>query len=153
LENYEVWKGFADKYAIRWWFSEGTALGLYRGNDFNLNDDDVDLCVDGDWLLWFGRYGYLELIDLGFRHVHTNPYYMLSFIRKGVKLDVAFQVRGPGLLCIANYGECEGTYPLTRQLKWVQGKYPVPDHVEYYEKLYGPEWMIPKRNSKPIPNK
>ncbi len=149
LETYALWKGFVDKYGIRWWFSEGTALGLYRGNEFNLNDDDIDVCIDGEWLPWFARHGYHELKSLGFRHVHTNPYFMMSFIRKRVKLDVAFQVRGPGLLCIADYGECDGTYPWTRNLKWVQGKYPVPDHVEYYETLYGPDWKIPKRSAKP----
>lgn len=150
LENIEAWRTIADKYGIRWWCSEGTALGLFRANELNVNDDDVDICMDGEWLSWFCVHGMQEMKRQGFRHVHTNAGYMISFIRRQVKLDVAFQVRGPGLLCIAGDQECDNTYPYTRNLRWIQGKYPVPDHVEYYETLYGPTWQTPQRHLKPL---
>ena len=151
-ENLELISDILTKYKLKFWLSEGTALGAIRDGNFILYDDDVDI---GMWYTDFNKFKTValpELIKNGFTFdqiIMNNTFLGLS--RKGEKLDIDFT--GEDIDCMscktknANCKNCNILIDKLSNMKYITflgKKYLCPD-IDYLEYLYGPNWKIPLR--------
>ena len=156
LDNLAVFKRIMHKVGIRddhqeWWLSEGTALGCFRDKQLLAWDDDVDVYVEGSKLDVFFDRAWPKLKRAGFHHVHSHPYYYVSLVRNGEKLDVGFLIDSPDhkTMCGAGHVPCSKLRPLifpTIPIQLGSATYYVPGNVGYYEMLYGKDWYVPQFN-------
>ena len=154
LDNLAVFKRIMHEVDIRddhqeWWLSEGTALGCFREGRILPWDDDVDVYVEGSKLGVFFNRAWPKLKRAGFIHVHSHPYYYVSLVRNGEKLDVGFLVDDSSTMCGAGHVPCSKLRPLifpTLPIQLGSAIYYVPGNVGYYEMLYGKDWYVPQFN-------
>lgn len=140
-----------DKYNIKFWLSEGTALGIYRDNDLIEYDDDVDFSFRGDinnQYDIFLNFVIPELKHKGYLCSKINNLYFA--IKNGHFID--FDILIPGKICVAKgWGSSDIVIPYTEKLNQIQWKdrtWNIPT-IKYFEFLYGKTWNIPIRNFKP----
>ena len=151
-ENLELVADILDKYKLKFWLSEGTALGAIRDGNFILYDDDVDI---GMWYTDFDKFEMLALPELkknGFtcdQLIMNNTFIGLS--RKGEKLDIDFTEKDIDCMsCKTTNAKCINCNILIDKLSnmkyitFIGKKYLCPD-IDYLEYLYGPNWKIPLR--------
>ena len=138
------------KYGIKYYLSEGTALGLYRNNDLIDWDDDIDIGMEESQYNIFVKKCLPELISKGYYltyyyHPSINGY-ILGFNKDKQLIDIE-NVK-VGEKCISKYGNlCDELLPHIQKVtekEWKGRKFPVPEE-SYYVYLYGKDWKIPKK--------
>jgi len=137
--------------SIKYWMSAGTALGLYRNNDFIEGDTDIDIAMVG----YSGIDN--EIIkamvdDTGFELIrdiyHEDMPQQLAFMKDGVIFDIYIHWR-EGDNYINNSESGKQTMPkwMYDSQKIINTKYgnlPFPkDPEKYFEIRYG-DWKIPQ---------
>ena len=157
MENLKVFKRIMTRNGILdhrgdWWLSEGSALGAYRERRLLPWDDDVDVCLREKHITKFFQTIWPQLMRAGFKHVHSHPYYYVSLIRKGEKLDIGFLMESkPQQICGAGHVYCSQLVPCIFPTKPVvlssyHETYYVPGKECYYILLYGKDWRRPQFN-------
>jgi len=139
------------KNGVKYYFSEGTALGLYRNGDLIDWDDDIDIGMDEKNYDLFLKKCVPVLIRRGYYLLyHWIPSLnknLLSFLKDGQLIDVDNVKEGEK--CISKMGKlCDEVLPHIKeftQKQWRGKMFPVPESVKYYEYLYGKNWRIPKK--------
>ena len=138
------------KHGVRYYFSEGTALGLYRSGDLIDWDDDIDIGMVESQYNIFVKKCLPELISKGYYltyyyHPSINGY-LLGFIKDKQLIDIE-NVK-VGKWCISKMGKlCDELLPHIQKItekEWKGRKFPVPEE-SYYVYLYGKDWKIPKK--------
>jgi phosphorylcholine metabolism protein LicD len=80
------------KHGVRYYFSEGTALGLYRSGDLIDWDDDVDIAMEEDQYNRFLKKCLPELVNRGYyllySYSHCIKKELLAFLKNGQLIDV-----------------------------------------------------------------
>jgi len=138
------------KYSVHYYFSEGTALGLYRSGDLIDWDDDIDIGMEESQYNIFVEKCLPELISKGYYltyYYHPSiDGYLLGFIKDKQLIDIE-NVK-IGKWCISKMGKlCDELLPHIQKLtekEWRGRKFPVPEE-SYYVYLYGKDWRIPKK--------
>jgi hypothetical protein len=147
-------KDTLDKYNIKFWLSEGTALGIYRDGDLIEYDDDVDFSFRGD----IGNQYNIFLKNV-IPELNSKGYICNSGVGKNKNLYYAmknnhfidFDIVMPNWHCIARNGPCNELIPYIEKLEtitWRGKTWNIPTK-EYLIYLYGKTWNIPIRNYKP----
>jgi hypothetical protein len=138
------------KYGVKYYLSEGTALGLYRSGDLIDWDDDIDIGMEESQYNIFVKKCLPELISRGYYltyyyHPSINGY-ILGFNKDKQLIDIE-NVK-VGEKCISKYGKlCDGLLPHIQKLtekEWRGRMFPVPEE-SYYVYLYGKDWRIPRK--------
>jgi len=138
------------KHKIKYYFSEGTALGLYRDGDLIDWDDDIDIALEEKEYNQFLKKIIPELVNRGYYLLY--PYYpgikihFLSFYKNGQLIDVENIKKGKK--CVSKSGEiCDKLLPHIQKLtekQWRGRNFPVPEE-SYYVYLYGKNWKVPRK--------
>lgn len=138
------------KYGVKYYLSEGTALGLYRSGDLIDWDDDIDIGMEESQYNIFVKKCLPELISKEYYltyyyHPSINGY-ILGFNKDKQLIDIE-NVK-VGEKCISKYGKlCDELLPHIQKItekEWKGRKFPVPEE-SYYVYLYGKDWKIPKK--------
>jgi hypothetical protein len=136
---------------IKYYFSEGTALGLYRDGDLIDWDDDIDIGMEELQYNKFVEKCYPELISKGYYLLNHHFLYslnhnFLSLLKNGHLID--FENVKKGKKCTSKWGKlCDELLPHIQKItykEWRGQKFPVPEE-SYYVYLYGKDWNIPKK--------
>jgi len=138
------------KQGIRYYFSEGTALGLYRSGDLIDWDDDIDIGMEESQYNEFVEKCIPELVNRGYYLIYNYILaingHLLSFLKNGQLIDIE-NVK-VGKKCISKVGGlCDELLPHIQKLtekEWRGRKFPVPEE-SYYVYLYGKNWSIPMK--------
>ena len=139
------------KHGVRYYFSEGTALGLYRDGDLIDWDDDIDIAMDEEQYNKFIKKCLPELISKGYYSLYHHFIYslnhnLLSFLKNGQLIDIENVKKGNK--CISKLGKlCDELLPHIQKLTekpWRGRMFPVPEE-SYYAYLYGKDWRIPRK--------
>jgi hypothetical protein len=143
------------KYGVRYYFSEGTALGIYRNGDLIDWDDDIDIGMEESQYNEFVEKCIPELVNRGYyliyNYIPAINGHLLSFLKNGQLIDIE-NVK-VGKKCISKLGKlCDELLPHIQKLtekEWRGRKFPVPEE-SYYVYLYGKDWRIPKKTKNQI---
>jgi len=138
------------KHGIKYYFSEGTALGIYRSGDLIDWDDDVDIAMEEDQYNIFVKKCIPELVNRGYyllyEYIPGIKRQLLAFLKNGQLIDV--ENIKVGKKCISKVGElCDKLLPHIQKLTekpWRRRMFPVPEE-SYYVYLYGKNWRIPRK--------
>ena len=135
------------KHRIRYYFSEGTALGIYRDGDLIDWDDDVDIAMEEKEYNKFVKKCLPELVNRGYYILYSGILLqLLSFMKNGQLIDVENVKKGKK--CISKNEEiCDELLPHIQKLtekEWRGRMFPVPEE-SYYVYLYGKNWKIPRK--------
>lgn len=138
------------KNGVKYYFSEGTALGLYRNGDLIDWDDDIDIGMKEKEYNKFVEKCVPELVNRGYYLIYNYTpainEHILSFLKDGQLIDIE-NVK-IGKWCISKMGKlCDELLPHIQKLtkkEWRGRKFPVPEE-SYYVYLYGKDWRIPKK--------
>ena len=138
------------KHGIKYYFSEGTALGIYRSGDLIDWDDDVDIAMEEDQYDIFLEKCIPELVNRGYyllyEYIPGIKIHLLAFLKNGELIDVENVKKGKK--CISKVGElCDDLLPHIQKLTekpWRGRMFPVPEE-SYYVYLYGKNWRIPRK--------
>jgi len=137
---------------IKYWLSEGTALGAIRENGFIYGDDDVDTGMDYKYRDKFVNKA-LPLLkqngfELTFSYCSGNNF---GFMRNNEKLDVDIvQPNGKCLACVTKNAmckKCDEMIPYLNdmnKINFLGREFTVPNEG-YLEYLYG-DWKTPIKN-------
>ena len=138
------------KHGVRYYFSEGTALGLYRSGDLIDWDDDVDIAMEEDQYNKFLKKCLPELVNRGYYSLYSYAHWikkeLLAFLKNGQLIDVEnIKINEK---CISKKGKlCDELLPHIQKLtkkEWRGRMFPVPEE-SYYVYLYGKNWRIPRK--------
>jgi hypothetical protein len=138
------------KHGIKYYFSEGTALGIYRSGDLIDWDDDVDIAMEEDQYNIFLEKCIPELVNRGYyllyEYIPGIKINLLAFLKNGELIDVENVKKGKK--CISKVGElCDELLPHIQKLTekpWRGRMFPVPEE-SYYAYLYGKNWRVPRK--------
>ena len=139
------------KHGIKYYFSEGTALGLYRDNDLIKWDDDIDIAMEEDQYNRFLKKCLPELVNRGYyllnhQFLHSLNYIFLTLLKNGHLIDIENVKKGEK--CTSKNGKlCDELLPHIQKLTekpWRGRMFPVPEE-SYYVYLYGKNWKIPRK--------
>jgi hypothetical protein len=138
------------KHSVKYYLSEGTALGIYRSSDLIDWDDDVDIALEEVEYNKFLEKCVPELVNSGYyllyEYIPAIKRQLLAFVKNGQIIDVE-NVK-IGKKCISKVGGlCDELLPHIQKLtekKWRGRKFPVPEE-SYYIYLYGKDWKIPRK--------
>ena len=149
-----------DKHGIKYWLSEGTALGIFRDNDLIACDDDVDFSYSYVYYDVFlnkvkpelESKGYIVGISSG---IHKNKlltnYGQYNFLIKNNHI-IDFDIFSVNQNCIAKFGKkCSELLPHLKKFYKIKfnNKYWNLPTESYYEYLYGKDWKTPLCHKKP----
>lgn len=153
-----------DKHGIKYWLSEGTALGIFRDNDLIACDDDVDFSYSYEYYDIFlnkvkpelESKGYIVGISSGILNnkLLTN-YGQYNFIIKNNHF-IDFDIFSVNQNCVAKFGrKCSELLPHLKKFHKIKfnNKYWNLPTESYYEYLYGKDWKTPLCHKKPITDK
>ena len=138
------------KHGIKYYFSEGTALGIYRSGDLIDWDDDIDIGMEELQYNRFVEKCIPELVNRGYyllyNYIPAINSHLLSFLKNGQLIDIE-NVK-VGKKCISKMGKlCDELLTHIQKVtekEWKGRKFPVPEE-SYYIYLYGKDWRIPKK--------
>lgn len=149
----KILKEATDRISHPYWLSAGTALGMYRDEDFIKGDTDIDIAM-------IGYEGIdKDIIDAleGYKIVRTafydgNPM-QIAFMTEDTVFDVYFHwPEGDNMVNYNTSGKTVMRADIYKNIKFFNtkhGLYPFPSPIEeYLEIRYGDDWRTPK-NSKP----
>lgn len=151
-DNLERFDDIMRHHGVRFWLSEGTALGAIREARFIPHDDDVDVAVDAKDLPAFLDRVHPDLERVGFELVKVwNDGNFMTFVRRGEALDVDFVKEGRPCMFLSKgkvgllRNKCEDLDRYLSHLRRVPfygRKYWVPGE-DYLAHLYGDDWKTP----------
>lgn len=151
-ENLLLFDKIMKQIGIKYWLSEGTALGVIRDNAFIPWDDDVDTSFMYNYRDTFIEQAFPLLKKEGFTLGHSfNHGNFITFHRKGEKIDVDI-VEKDGK-CVAsmtknaNTNECNNILPYLNNMRTVSflgTTFDVPGD-DYLEFLYSKNWKTPQK--------
>jgi hypothetical protein len=139
------------KHGVKYYFSEGTALGLYRSGDLIDWDDDIDIAMEESQYNKFIEKCLPELVSkeyylLYYHFLYSLNQNFLSLLKNGQIID--FENVKKGKKCISKHGKlCDELFPHIKKItekEWRGRKFPVPEE-SYYVYLYGKDWRTPKK--------
>ena len=138
------------KHKIKYYFSEGTALGLYRDGDLIDWDDDVDIALEEKEYNKFIEKCLPELFNRGYYFLNqmndSLHHNFLTLLKNGHLLDIENIKKG--IKCTSKNGRlCDELLPHIQKLtekQWIGRKFPVPEE-SYYVYLYGKNWKVPRK--------
>jgi hypothetical protein len=138
------------KHNVKYYLSEGTALGIYRDGDLIKWDDDIDIALKQKQYNIFIKKCIPELVNKGYYLLYLFHNALginyLSFLKEGQIIDVE-NVK-IGNKCASKVGGlCDELLPHIQKLtkkEWRGRKFPVPEE-SYYVYLYGKNWRIPMK--------
>jgi hypothetical protein len=138
------------KHGIKYYFSEGTALGIYRSGDLIDWDDDIDIGMEELQYNRFVEKCIPELVNRGYyllyNYIPAINSHLLSFLKNGQLIDIE-NVK-VGKKCISKMGKlCDELLTHIQKVtekEWKGRKFPVPEE-SYYVYLYGKDWKIPNK--------
>jgi hypothetical protein len=139
------------KHGIRYYFSEGTALGLYRSGDLIDWDDDIDIAMEESQYNKFIEKCLPELVSkeyylLYYHFLYSLNQNFLSLFKNGQIID--FENVKKGKKCTSKHGKlCDELFPHIKKItekEWRGRKFPIPEE-SYYVYLYGKDWRTPKK--------
>jgi hypothetical protein len=151
-ENKErVLRETSSKIKGQYWLSSGTALGMFRDNDFTERDTDIDYGMLGyegireDILSWFDD---CELIQDVFYNGRPQQ---VSFIKDGIIFEfVIYWLEGNEYVQVSIHGRQSMPKEVFERFKTIEckyGKFPLPeDHNTYFQRKIGDDWEIPKQS-------
>ena len=144
-------KKIFDKNNIKFYLSDGTALGAFRDNDFISYDDDVDICT----LEHQSRIEKIipELLNNGFKigRIKNRGSKFYSLIRNGEYVDIDIIVKNKMCATCDYDPNCNNIIPFLlnhSKIKFQGEIFNIPN-VKYFEYVYGSDWKIPQKK-KPI---
>jgi lipopolysaccharide cholinephosphotransferase len=151
-ENLELISKILNESGIKFWLSEGTALGARRDGDFISHDDDLDL---GIWYSDYNNFKYIILPLLknkGFNlDFQSEDGTFIGLSRKHEKVDIDFTGKNIKCMsCTTKRANCKNCNELLKYLKnmskikFLGNEYLCPD-TDYLEYLYGPDWKTPRK--------
>ena len=153
-ENLMLFDDIMGRLGIRYWLSEGTALGAVRDGAFITWDDDVDVGMYHSQKERFVKFGIPELARNGFTLCFVDNGSYFTFLRKNEALDV--DIVRPGGQCRAcrtTWAKCDTCNSLLpflvgnlRTVDFLGRQFVVPGD-SYLEYLYGPTWRTPQKQS------
>ena len=138
------------KHGIKYYFSEGTALGLYRNGNLIDWDDDIDIAMEEEEYNKFLEKCVPELVNKGYyllyEYIPSIKRQLLAFLKDGQLIDIEnVQI---GKRCISKSGEmCNELIQHIQKLtekEWRGRRFPVPEE-SYYVYLYGKNWKVPRK--------
>ena len=151
-ENLELFDDIMRYHGLRFWLSEGTALGAIREARFIPHDDDIDVAVEAKDLGAFLETVYPDLERAGFELVKVwNSGNFMTFMRRGEALDVDFVEEGRPCMFLSKdkvhvlkntcadlnlYLSHLHRVPFYGRTYWVPGE-------DYLETMYGSGWKTP----------
>jgi len=138
------------KYNIKYYFSEGTALGLYRDGDLIDWDDDVDIAMEEEKYNKFVKKCLPELFNKGYYYLNQMNnnlnHNFLTLLKNGHLIDIENVKKDEK--CTSKSGKlCNELLPHMQKLtekEWRGRKFPVPEE-SYYVYLYGKNWKVPRK--------
>ena len=138
------------KHGIKYYFSEGTALGLYRDGYLIDWDDDVDIAMEEEQYNKFVKKCLPELFNKGYYYVNqmndTLNHNFLTLLKNGHLIDIENVKKGEK--CTSKSGKlCDELLPHIQKLtekEWRGRRFPVPEE-RYYVYLYGKNWKVPRK--------
>ena len=161
---YEIMDEVGDilnKHGIKYWLSEGTALGIFRDGDLIACDDDIDFSYNEEYYNVFlnkvkpelESKGYIVGITSGINHnkLLTN-YGQYNYLIKNNHV-VDFDIFSLTKNCSAKTGrKCSELLPYLQKFYKIKfnNKYWNLPTESYYEYLYGKNWKTPLCNKKPL---
>jgi hypothetical protein len=130
-------------YNVDFWLSEGTALGVFRDNDLIEHDDDVDIGISG--------INYTKFLNLIIPELKKNKYYVdniydFYWIEKD-NFIIDINILLPDNISVDKFERSDDIIPLLQTFYkkiWRNKIWNLPTE-DYYECLYGNDWMIPQR--------
>jgi len=137
---------------LRFWLSEGTALGCIRDSAIIPWDDDIDVGMRCEDRNKFVTVALPLLKTMGFKLTFVaNNGTFFGFLRNGEKVDVDFvcpktkcqACRTSNAKCVT----CDEMIPFVQNLRstnFLGRTFLVPGE-SYLEYLYGPGWKVPER--------
>ena len=136
------------KYEVPFWLSEGTALGIFRDNDLITHDDDIDI---GFHMKYYNKFINNIIPELQKNNYYVNNILNLYWIEKN-NFIIDINILEPNNVSIYKfYAPSNDIIPfLTEfyQKKWRNKIWNLPKE-NYYEYVYGKDWMIPQKK-KPL---
>ena len=138
------------KNGVKYYFSEGTALGLYRDGDLIDWDDDIDIAMEHEEYNRFIKKCLPELISKGYYSLNQISnilnHNFLTLLKNGHLLDIENVKKG--IKCASKIDKlCDELLPHIQKLTkkpWRGRMFPVPEE-SYYVYLYGKNWNIPRK--------
>jgi len=144
-------KSILDKYNIKFWLSEGTALGIYRAGDIMDYDDDVDFAFRGDIDNQYQTFINFVIPELKAKGYSIGRIHNLYYAIKDFHF-IDFDIIMEDHLCVTKgWGTADLVIPYVNNLetiKWKGTIWNIPNQ-KYYEYLYGKTWKTPIRHKKP----
>lgn len=159
-QNFHDVIGVLERLNCRWWLDAGNCLGVVRGDGFVKDDNDIDIGMKGDHVIFLDRFKE-EFEALDFKMVKMREYQgkkvTLGFKRFGIKLDLYFYHEKDDFLWHAVYKH--GVfYPMAfrkslfdnlKPVKFLGRNIYLPNPPEQYlEDRYGEDWRTPKPDFK-----
>lgn len=150
-EMLRVFNQSCQKFNVKFWLTDGTALGAIREQRIIPDDTDVDVCIFPEYWSNFHTHVVRDLIDHhGFVVIKDHTHYEFTTLSyKNQYIDINC-VR-PGCLCSSVPGPCDDLIPHIGELKPAQigsDTYMCPTEP-FLEFLYGPTWKTPRTGFKP----
>ena len=150
-----------NKHGIKFWLSEGTALGVFRDGDLISCDDDVDFGYNDEYYdIFLNKVkpelelkGYNVGISIGiFFNKLKHNYGKYNYVIKNDHV-IDFDIVCSTCNCIAKNGrKCKELLPFIKKFYKIKfnNKYWNLPTESYYEYLYGKNWKTPLCNKKPL---
>lgn len=153
-----------DLKGYKYWLSAGTALGLYRDNEYLKNDTDIDIALIGNPAIRTELE--FDLCPHGFTLVryikYHNKYMQLAFLKDKVIIDIYLYYSGldkildraiESTLYLKYFNYCERgkvvlPYEMCSNLVEIEtkyGRFNFPNPTDEYLKIrYGDDWIVPQ---------
>jgi hypothetical protein len=140
----------------QYWLSSGTALGMFRDNDFTQGDTDIDYGILGyegirdDILEWFKDYPNCELLQ---DVIYCDRPQQISFIKDGIIFEfVVYWLDGSNYIQVSTHGRQSMPKEVFERFKTIEckyGKFPLPeDNNTYFQHKIGNDWETPKQTKR-----
>ena len=149
-ENLLDFKTVMDKHKIHYGLWFGTLLGAIRENGFIEHDEDTDIFVleEEREKVFNALYDFEEI---GLKVVrYQDKGEIISFMRNDEYIDIYFYSKALNQRVTVDNG-IDGKYlESTEMIDFLGTQFPIPNHPKEVVKiLYGENWHIPIKNSKP----
>ena len=150
-DNLELFADIMERHSIKFWLSEGTALGAIREGRFIPHDDDIDVAINDTDHQRFFNDAFIDLEKSGFVIAKVwNDGNFITFIRRGEALDVDFVKDGRPCMFLSRGkfglgGTCadvESYITNLRRISFYDRDYWCPSD-DYLVHQYGPDWKTP----------
>jgi len=135
----------------QYWLSSGTALGMFRDDDFTEGDTDIDVGMIGydgirdDILKWFEGWDLIQDV------FYNGKPQQVSFRKNDIIFEfVIYWLEGNEYVQVSTHGRQTMPKEVFEKLVTIEcqyGKFPLPEDYEtYFNRKIGHDWKIPKQS-------